>query len=76
MSYINKQNIKALAKSCAKTYHDKDVQISADFINQIEQLVELCVKSNVLRQERLKGTLKRTSWASSKIRDGRSIFNA
>ena len=70
MSLINKQNVKALAKEIGQKVHDKDkLQVSADFFAQIEQLVEAVVISNAIKQDKLAGTLRKTSWGSSRLRE-------
>ena len=69
MSLLNKQNIKLLAKSYGKQVHDKDLQISSDFISQIEDLVDAVVRSNVAKQDKLLGTQKATEWGHKCLQD-------
>tara|TARA_R100001163_G_scaffold63930_1_gene56919 strand:- start:1044 stop:1274 length:231 start_codon:yes stop_codon:yes gene_type:complete len=75
MSYLNKQNIKALAKEYGKQQHNKELQISADFIKQIEHLVEAIVKTNVVKQDKLSGTLRNTEWAKGRLLEAKQVLN-
>jgi len=64
MNLINTQNTKKLAKAYSKQIHEKDLQISSEFISQVHELVEAVIKSNVSKQDNLLGTLKATEWGS------------
>tara|TARA_R100000278_G_scaffold96752_1_gene73974 strand:- start:34 stop:270 length:237 start_codon:yes stop_codon:yes gene_type:complete len=67
-SLINKQNVKALAKEVGQKVHGKDnLQISADFFVQIEQLVKAVVTSNAIKQDNLAGTLRQTVWGKERL---------
>ena len=74
MSLINKQNIKILAKNYGKQVHDKDLQISSDFIIQIEDLVNAVVRTNVAKQDKLAGTLRATDWAHDRLQDAEELL--
>ncbi len=69
MKYINTQNIKRLAKVYGKQIHEKEVQVSSDFISQVHELVEAVVKSNVVKQDNLAGTLRSTDWGNECLVD-------
>ena len=77
MSLLNKQNVKALAKESAKKYHNKEkVQISADFLEQIEKLVEAVVVTNAIRQDDLAGTLRQTKWGRVRLALAKELMDA
>ena len=67
MKLLNAQNVKLLAKSYGKQIHNKDLQISGDFVNQINELVQMVVMANVAKQDNLAGTLRSTNWAEDRI---------
>ena len=72
MKYINNQNIKLLAKNYGKQVHGKELQVSSDFIAQVHELVEAVVKSNVVKQDNLAGTLRSTEWGNKCIAEANS----
>ena len=72
MKYINTQNVKLLAKKYGKQVHDKELQVSSDFIAQVHELVEAVVKCNVVKQDSLAGTLRSTEWGNKCIADADS----
>ena len=72
MKYINNQNIKLLAKNYGKQVHGKELQVSSGFIAQVHELVEAVVKSNVVKQDNLAGTLRSTEWGNRCIDDANS----
>tara|TARA_X000001382_G_scaffold8143_2_gene5932 strand:- start:7477 stop:7722 length:246 start_codon:yes stop_codon:yes gene_type:complete len=72
MKYINTQNIKLFAKKYGKQIHGKDLQVSLEFITQVHELVEAVVKSNVVQQDNLAGTLRSTDWGNNCIADANS----
>ena len=63
MNYINTKSVKQLAKQFGKDIHEKDLNVSLEFVSQVDQLVEAIVKEQVLKQENLSKTLRATSWA-------------
>lgn len=64
MKLINAKNIRSLSKSYANQIHGKRVLISHAYLQQINDLVEAVVKSNVAKQDNLKGTLQSTNWGN------------
>ena len=72
MKYINTQNIKRLGKLYGKQVHDKELQVSSDFVLQIHELVEAVVKSSVVKQDNLAGTLRDTDWGHKCLEDANS----
>ena len=68
MRLINAQNVKALAKEHGKEIHDKDLQVSGDFMTQVNDLVKAIVMANVENQhESLMWTLRPTDWAHRQL---------
>lgn len=63
MNYINTKSVKQLAKQFGKDIHERDLNVSLEFVSQVDQLVEAIVKEQVLKQENLSKTLRATSWA-------------
>jgi hypothetical protein len=74
MKFINAQNIKATAKSYGRQIHDKDLQVSADFVAQINDLVHAIVMTNVAKQDNLAGTLRATEWAHDRLQDANELL--
>lgn len=73
---INKSNIKKLAKSYGRQIHDKDLQVSADFVAQINDLVHAVVMTNVAKQDKLAGTLRATDWAHDRLQDAAELLES
>lgn len=73
---INKSYVKKLAKSYGKQIHDKDLQVSADFVNQIDYLVKAIVMTNVAKQDKLAGTLRATEWAHDRLQDAEELLES
>ena len=69
MSYLNKQNVKLLAKDYGYKIYDKKLQVSSRFLSQVEELVEAVIKSQVQKQDNLASTLFETQWASQCLMD-------
>tara|TARA_B100001093_G_scaffold152047_2_gene144821 strand:+ start:1677 stop:1925 length:249 start_codon:yes stop_codon:yes gene_type:complete len=64
---INAQNVKALAKDFGSEIYEKDLQVSAAFIEQTADLFAAIIKYQVCKQESLAGTLRETDWANLQI---------
>tara|TARA_Y100000004_G_C8873952_1_gene394565 strand:+ start:545 stop:769 length:225 start_codon:yes stop_codon:yes gene_type:complete len=73
---MNRANVKRVAKEVAKQVHGKDLNVSKDFLEQCEKLLLEIIKTNVVKQQRLKKTLTRTEWGQSMLREAREYFNA
>ncbi len=76
MKFINAQNIKATAKSYGRQIHDKDLQVSADFVAQINDLVHAIVMTNVAKQDNLAGTLRATDWAHDRLQAAEELLES
>ncbi len=74
MSLINTQNVKRLAKEYGSEHHGKNLQVSADFVRQIEALVEAVVKTNVIKQDNLAGTLRPSQWGEDRLSQAKELI--
>lgn len=63
MNYINTKAVKELAKKVGSEAYGKDLNVSSDFVQQVDHLVRAIVIEQVLKQENLAKTLRSTSWA-------------
>jgi hypothetical protein len=64
---INKKHVKDLAKEYGKQRHEKDLQVSADFMQQINDIVHMIVMTNTAKQDNLAGTLRATEWGHDRL---------
>ena len=76
MRLTNKQNIMLLAKKYGKQIHGKDLQISADFMHQVNDLVQAVIMANVSNQDNLAGTLRSTSWGYDRLENAQESLEA
>ncbi len=74
MKFINAKNIKETAKAYGKQIHDKDLQVSSDFVAQINDLVHAIVMTNVAKQDKPAGTLRATDWAHNRLEDANELL--
>ncbi len=73
---INKSHVKNLAKTYGKQIHDKDLRVSDDFVNQINDLIKAVVMTNVTKQDNLAATLKATDWAHDRLEDAEELLES
>ena len=71
---INAQNVKALAKDFGSEIYDKDLQVSAAFIEQTADLFKTIIQYQVLKQDSLAGTLRETDWATVQIKAAEQLI--
>jgi hypothetical protein len=71
---INKTHVKNVAKAYGRQLHDKDLQVSAGFLEEINDIVLALVAVNVAKQDKLAGTLRDTEWAKRSIKNANSFI--
>lgn len=71
---INKTHVKNVAKAYGRQLHDKDLQVSAGFLEEMNEIVLALVAVNVAKQDKLAGTLRKTEWAHRQLKNANSFI--